>query len=290
MRYLYLIIGIVFQCATVYAQESVQITGTLIDATNQSPIENGTVIYKNDYAVSNVAGNFTLTVEATAKLTLHVSHMSYETQHVALSNQELQKPIRIVLLPKNTALSAVEVTAQSTTMNTETPMMSTAITKTYLEENRENSLMQTLSKIPGVSTINIGSGQSKPVIRGLGFNRVSVVENGIKHEAQQWGADHGLEIDQYGIEHINVIKGPASLLYGSDAIAGVVAITPPNVPLPHSFKGNINLLGESNNSLLGISTGITARKENWFYRARITVRDYADYKVPTDRVQRETLL
>ena len=63
----------------------------------------------------------------------------------------------------------------------------------YLKQNRGGSLMNSLERLPGVSTINIGSDQSKPIIRGLGFNRVVVVENGIKHEAQQWGEDHGLE-------------------------------------------------------------------------------------------------
>ena len=66
----------------------------------------------------------------------------------------------------------------------------------FIEENFTGSLMQTLSRLPGVQAMNVGSGESKPVIRGLGFNRVLVAENGIKHESQQWGDDHGLEVDQ----------------------------------------------------------------------------------------------
>ncbi|WP_235817854.1 TonB-dependent receptor [Formosa haliotis] len=172
----------------------------------------------------------------------------------------------------------------------ETPVVSFDVSEEFLEQNRENSLMQTLSKIPGVSTINIGSGQSKPVIRGLGFNRVAVVQNGVKHEAQQWGNDHGLEIDQYGIENIQIIKGPASLVYGSDAIAGVVDIKPNTIPLMHSFNGEVNLLAESNNDLFGVSAGIAGRKHHWFYRTRLTYRDYADYKVPTDKISYENYI
>jgi iron complex outermembrane receptor protein len=115
--------------------------------------------------------------------------------------------------------------------------------------------MQTLKKIPGVSTITIGSGQSKPVIRGLGFNRVSVVQNGIKHEAQQWGNDHGLEIDQYAVEDLQIIKGPASLLYGSDAIGGIVDIRPPKIPAAQSFDAEVNLASETNNDLRSVSAG-----------------------------------
>lgn len=105
------------------------------------------------------------------------------------------------------------------------------------------------------------------------------------------GNDHGLEIDQYGIENIQIIKGPASLVYGgADAIAGVVDIKPNKIPAINSFNGEVNLLGESNNDLLGISLGVKARKENWFYRSRLTLRDYGDYKVPTDKINYENYI
>jgi iron complex outermembrane receptor protein len=100
--------------------------------------------------------------------------------------------------------------------------------------------MSSLERLPGVSTMDIGSGQSKPVIRGLGFNRVVVVENNIKHEAQQWGADHGLEIDQYAVNNVEVIKGPASLIYGSDAMGGIIDMKNRKVPVENSFGGTID--------------------------------------------------
>lgn len=78
------------------------------------------------------------------------------------------------------------------------------------------------------------------------------------------------------------------MLYGSDAIAGVVDIQPPAIPLPDSFGGEVNLLGESNNNLLGLSAGLQARKEKWFYRGRLTYRDYADYNVPTNQINYES--
>src|SRR5690554_883559 len=133
--------------------------------------------------------------------------------------------VQVLLEESSLDLEEVEILGKSKQRATkEAPTVSHTVSKEFMDKNRENSLMQTLKKIPGVSSITIGSGQSKPVIRGLGFNRVVVVQNGIKHEAQQWGNDHGLEIDQYDIENIQIIKGPASLVYGSDAIAGVVDI------------------------------------------------------------------
>ncbi|MFS2122275.1 TonB-dependent receptor plug domain-containing protein, partial [Kosakonia cowanii] len=72
---------------------------------------------------------------------------------------------------------------------------------------------------------------SKPFIHGLGYNRVITLQDGIRQEGQQWGDEHGIEVDQNSIDRVEVIKGPASLTYGSDAIGGVVnLITPAPVP------------------------------------------------------------
>jgi iron complex outermembrane receptor protein len=154
----------------------------------------------------------------------------------------------------------------------------------FLKQNLGGSLMNSLERLPGVTTIDIGSGQSKPVIRGLGFNRVVVVENNIKHEAQQWGADHGLEIDQYAVDNIEVIKGPASLMYGSDAIGGIIDMKNRRLPTENSFGGTIDLSAKTNNDFLGTSISLFGRKKWFFASVRATLLGYGDYKVPTDSV------
>ena len=154
----------------------------------------------------------------------------------------------------------------------------------FVKMNLSGSLMKSLERLPGVSTIDIGSGQSKPVIRGLGFNRIVVAENGIKHEGQQWGEDHGLEIDQYAVDRVEVVKGPASLMYGSDAIGGVIDIKQLGVPAENTFGGSVDLTGKSNNDLLGTSIDVFARKKALYFTGRVTLLDFADYRVPTDSV------
>ncbi|WEK18529.1 MAG: TonB-dependent receptor [Candidatus Pedobacter colombiensis] len=154
----------------------------------------------------------------------------------------------------------------------------------FIQRNLGGSLMKTLERLPGIKTIGIGSGQSKPLIRGLGFNRVVVTDKGVKHEGQQWGADHGLEIDQFAAEEIELIKGAASFIYGSDAIAGVVDVKPANAPPKNTLGGSVDLLGKSNNKLYGSSVNLFGRKENWFFDSRITYQNYGDYSVPTDTV------
>ena len=88
------------------------------------------------------------------------------------------------------------------------------------------NLVDAVGHLPGLSQISTGAGISKPVIRGLGYNRVVVVDQGIRQEGQQWGDEHGLEVDEEGVHSVEVLKGPASLMYGSDAIAGVMILHP----------------------------------------------------------------
>jgi iron complex outermembrane receptor protein len=165
-----------------------------------------------------------------------------------------------------------------------TSQNSVSVGRDYLEQNFSGSLMQTLQGIPGVKAMSIGSGLSKPTIRGLGFNRMAVTEDGVKHEGQQWGDDHGLEIDQFAVDRAEVVKGPAALLYGSDAIGGVLNLFTNHIPVK-PFEGTVQLNGRSNNESVGLSAKVGGRQDAFFYRAHVTFLDYADYKVPTDSIQ-----
>ncbi len=158
------------------------------------------------------------------------------------------------------------------------------VDRNYLQTHFGASLMQSLQGIPGVKAMQIGSGQSKPTIRGLGFNRMAVTEDGIKHEGQQWGDDHGLEIDQFAIDRVEIVKGPAALLYGSDAIGGVINLYSNYVP-GRSLQGSVTLFGRTNNESVGLSAKIEGLHNGFFFRANATSIDYADYRVPTDVIQ-----
>jgi iron complex outermembrane receptor protein len=154
----------------------------------------------------------------------------------------------------------------------------------FLSEHFTGSLMRTLEYLPGIHSMDVGSGLSKPMIRGMGFNRVVVTENGVKQEGQQWGADHGLEIDAFGVEQATVRKGPASLVYGSDAMGGVIEIMQSPAPSDDRLYGEVAMLGKSVNGLLGASvmTGVTM--DGWHVKMRFSEQHFADYYVPTDMI------
>src|SRR6266567_4118678 len=131
------------------------------------------------------------------------------TQDFALSDQFVEE-------------SAVVITGQSkATQIKRSPVPIVAINHDYIATNLSTNIIDAIAKVPGVNALTTGPNVSKPFIRGLGYNRVLTLFDGVRQEGQQWGDEHGIEVDQYGIDRIEVIKGPASLTYGSDAMAGV---------------------------------------------------------------------
>ncbi|RZK42479.1 MAG: TonB-dependent receptor [Pedobacter sp.] len=158
------------------------------------------------------------------------------------------------------------------------------VNQDFIKRNLGGSLMKSLERLPGIKTIGIGSGQSKPLIRGLGFNRVVVLDKGVKHEGQQWGADHGLELDQFAAGEVELLKGAASFMYGADAIAGAISVKPAKPPLNHTLGGSVDIIGKTNNSLYGTSLNLHGRTDRLFFDSRFTYQNYGDYRVPTDKV------
>ena len=148
-----------------------------------------------------------------------------------------------------------------------------------LQQKGTATLIEGLATIPGVSQISTGTSIGKPVIRGLSGNRVLVYSQGVRIENQQFGDEHGLGLNDAGIESVEVIKGPASLLYGSDALGGVLYLNPEKFADANSFITNFsqkffsNTLGS--NSTLGIKTS----SENWKFLARGAYNTHSDYKI-----------
>ena len=156
--------------------------------------------------------------------------------------------------------------------------------KDFLSGHFTGNLIQALEHVPGVRSMDIGSGFSKPMIRGMGFNRISVTENGIKQEGQQWGSDHGLEIDAFNIERVTIRKGPASLLYGSDAMGGVIEITHVSPPSMNQIYGEVTLLGKSVNDTWGGSMMLGMKKDAWHFKVRYSEQHFGDFRVPMDTI------
>ncbi|NRF40355.1 TonB-dependent receptor plug domain-containing protein [Pedobacter foliorum] len=124
--------------------------------------------------------------------------------------------------------------------------ISVTLSEKQLQQTKGSGLAETIKEIPGVSILKTGSTISKPVIEGMHGNRILILNNGIRLEAQQWGLEHAPEIDPFLAKRIHVIKGAESVRYGAEAIGGVIIVEPPTLPTSGGISGGLNFIGGSN--------------------------------------------
>ena len=147
-----------------------------------------------------------------------------------------------------------------------------------LESQPSTNIIDAISRQPGVSQITTGSGISKPVIRGMGYNRVVVVNDGIRQEGQQWGDEHGVEIDAASVHSVEILKGPASLMYGSDALAGVIVFNSAPVLPMGEMGANVMSGYQSNNGLFDYSLNFAGNKQGFVWNTRYSGKMAHAYK------------
>ncbi len=158
------------------------------------------------------------------------------------------------------------------------PMHISVINHKELLQKTSDNIIGKITDVPGVSAITTGPNVMKPVIRGLSANRVVVVNNGIRQEGQQWGAEHGIEIDGYSAGSINVIRGASSLMYGSDALGGVVQVLPHRSAPEGHVEGEIIGNYQSNNGLYAVHAAIRGNQNGLTWHANATQKAAHDYK------------
>jgi iron complex outermembrane receptor protein len=153
-----------------------------------------------------------------------------------------------------------------------------------LKANGLVTLSEAITAIPGVESISTGQSIGKPVIRGLSSNRVLVYAQGIRLENQQFGDEHGLGLNDAGVESIEVIKGPASLLYGSDALGGVLYINPERFASINTSKSDASVNYFTNTQGYNTNVGYKTSSENFKFIIRGSLAKHADYKANSYRV------
>jgi iron complex outermembrane receptor protein len=199
--------------------------GSALAAARISVVEAGRVV------LSDVEGNYLIPGLPGGVYTLSVSAIGFAPQvrTVRLADQDLTQDFS--LKPSLVELPPIQVTATTTTIDPLASPQPTAVVQgTELSAAQAPSLGETLNQVAGVHSLSTGQGIGKPVIRGLTSNRVLVLDNGQRMETQQWGDEHGPNIETALADRIEVIRGPASVLYGSDALGGVVNVIPKALP------------------------------------------------------------
>nr|WP_317630953.1 TonB-dependent receptor [uncultured Flavobacterium sp.] len=274
MRILFVAVAL---CIASIGMAQNKISGTVRNAKNET-LPGAHVHLSNQSLATDPLGNFEFNRISDNTHRLIVSYIGYVTKDTVLNVYENLR-INIILQEDKSALQEVVITTNQAKKTSNT----TNVSQQKVLANYGGSFATSLENVAGINASQIGAGQSKPIIRGLSANRVAVTENGIKQEGQQWGADHGLEIDAFNTEKVEIIKGVGTIAYGSDAMGGVIAIDNSAIP-SDSLTGNISLLGKSVNDGLGVNLNLKQRFNKIYFKANATILDYADYKIPTKNI------
>ena len=229
-------------------QCNLTLSGTISDIHNEAPIASVSVYLKEIQRTTQTdsLGRYTFNNLCAGKYTLLCSNIQgFKPISKSVELNE-NKVLNLTYEVHLTELGEVNVKGVHHSQNKLSTLATNVLFGDELEKNRATTLGDIVKSIPGVNSLNTGNSVSKPVIHGMHSNRVLILNNGIRQEGQQWGSEHAPEIDPFIADKISIVKGANSILYGSDAIAGVILVD--TKPLPDSAKigGELNLVGTSN--------------------------------------------
>ena len=228
--------------------------------------------------VTDMNGNYTMTNLPKKTLTLQVSYVGHQTIIKKIDLNEI-KNIDFEMKESNAMLNEVIVTGLTgKSLMKDSPTPISVVDMQQLHATSSTNIIDAIAQQPGLSQITTGGGISKPVIRGLGFNRLIVVNDGIRQEGNQWGAEHGIEIDPQSISSAEILKGPASLMYGSDAMAGVIIFHGNPIMAQNTMQANVETEYQSNNGLFGYSANFGGNKNGIVWDGRWSNKIAHEYK------------
>lgn len=261
------------------AQLGYRIHGKLVDANSGESIA-GALIRLPDISrqtVTDEKGQFNLFQVPAGHHVLEISALGFaiRVEHLEL-NADLD--LNFQLTPNVTENAGVIITGVgSATTIRKTPVAISTMRRQALLQSASTNIVDAMTALPGVSAVSTGPAISKPIIRGLGANRIVVMQDGVRQEGQQWGDEHGIEIDEASVNGIEVVKGPASLMYGSDAMAGVVQFLTQSSPPEGTIQGQWLNGIQSNSGLLHSNLRIAGQQNGINWGGYATYKSAHDY-------------
>jgi iron complex outermembrane recepter protein len=276
MKFIYFILLLILLNVAANAQYTISGSVTNKETNESLPGVNIYIADMNTGAVSNTNGNFKINSIPAGFHKIQFSFVGYETRIVPLF---ITKDTSIALSLEKTVVEGHEViiSAAYQTTQDENPVKVEQLTASNLFKSGSVTLMEGISTIPGISQVSTGVGIGKPVIRGLSYNRVLVYSMGVRIENQQWGDEHGLGLNDMGIERVEIIKGPSSLLYGSEAMGGVMHMIPEKPAVAGTIKGDFQQKYFSNTNGLYSTAGVSGATNKVRFGLRAGGQTHSDY-------------
>ncbi len=254
--------------------------GNISDALDGSPLVGATISIPElkSGTISDETGHYRINKIPSGDFLVEVRYLGYTTITRRISIRgEATADFKL----STSVLEQNEVIVTGVSIATEvkrTPTPISVLSKQDLQQHAATNIIDAIAKEPGISQVTTGPGISKPEIRGLGYNRVVVLNDGIRQEGQQWGDEHGIEIDEYSVNKVEVLKGPGSIMYGSDALAGVINMLSPDPVAEGNIEGSIMANYQSNNGMAGYSASVAGNQKGFVWLGRFSAKQTHSYK------------
>lgn len=263
-----------------FADAQNKLTGKIIDAKTGEAVA-GATVYIPELKTGDIAdknGIYKIDKLPRTIITVQVSFLGYKSvvekvdlSAIATRDFKLEQAI--------TEMNEVVVTGTSrATEITRSPVPITALSIKELHQNLSTNIIDAIARLPGVNAVTTGPNVSKPFIHGLGYNRVLTLFDGIRMEGQQWGDEHGIDVDDNSVDRIEIVKGPASLTYGSDALAGVVNLLPASSFHLDTIQGHIDTDYQTNNGLFSTSASLNGNKSGVIWGGVLSHKQATNYQ------------
>ena len=237
---------------------TIVLSGRILGKDSHEPLMGATVYVREltAGAVADSSGLFRIERVCPGKYTLVYQFVGYKTVTVPVTvgTDSLMTLILVQLVSDSQMLKEVIVTEHRSEAQ-QLLQTQVSLSGAALDQTRGQSLGESLKSLAGLYSIQTGPSISKPVIHGLYSNRIIILNNGIRQEDQQWGTEHAPQVDQFLASRLTVIKGAASIRYGSDAIGGVILVEPKPMPMQPGIGGEVNVVGATNGGL-GVASGM----------------------------------
>ncbi len=227
--------------------------------------------------ISDDDGAFRLEQLPQGRFNIQFSFIGFETKIVAVNVGSTVAPLRIALARTDIETQEVVIYGLQNSDIKNTPKNIVTISQEAMRRSGSLSLSDAVSKLPGMSQLSTGNGISKPVIRGLYGNRIQTVLLGIRFDNQQWQDEHGLGLTDAGTDRVEVIKGPAALEYGSEAMGGVLNIIEEKPATIGAVQGDASMQLFSNTLGFATDAGVKGATDKLNWRLRIGAESHGDY-------------
>jgi iron complex outermembrane receptor protein len=270
----------IFYSDSVFAQK---ISGRVLSELNSKGVSKAQIflIETDQTIVADSLGRFSFNKPTLENIRMKVSANDFQNEFITFSNNQTE--LSIYLKPAHVDLNEITISGSSTQVQNQNPFHIETRKLSELNHISAMNMGEIISRIPGVYQSSLGNGISKPVIRGLQGMRVVSLLNGLRIEGQQWGGDHGMGIAELGVGSVEVIKGPVSLLYGADALGGVIYFADVPFAATGTREFQVQTQGQSN-TMGGIGRFLykeSREKLRWMLGASYV--NHADFQLPTGK-------